>query len=72
MDSLCLAAGEKRDCQRNPKVLRLNILAAFLPVFYDNWLILAGIGGIFFMAAYLLIGLKLFRLGQAGSPKREG
>jgi hypothetical protein len=45
------------------KLLTFNTLAAFAPAIYDVAMIFAGVGGLFFIATYALIGSRLVQLG---------
>lgn len=45
-------------------LLAFNVCAAFVPAIYDPALILAGIGGLLFMATYVLIARRLFQLSR--------
>lgn len=50
-------------------LLIFNICAAFVPAIFDMALTFAGIGGLLFMATYILIARRLFQLEQGVSKE---
>ena len=52
-------------------LLIFNFCAAFIPAIYDTSLVFAGIGGVLFIVTYVLIALRLLKLGRAGTQQRQ-
>jgi uncharacterized membrane protein len=50
-------------------LLIFNTCAAFAPAIFDVAMIFAGIGGLLFMAEYILIARRLFQLGRLEKKK---
>jgi hypothetical protein len=48
-------------------LLIFNFCAAFIPAIYDVALIFAGVGGLLFIAMYILTALRLIKLGRVGT-----